>query len=251
VYTVSTTSPNGTIPQLHIHHAGDVLTVTLDAPERGNEISVAMFEALAALLAREAAAPSAKVLVLRATGEVFCTGRERSATDLTGMRAEATRLIALKRALRATPLISIARVHGKAAGFGMGLAMLCDFAIAADTAPLQFPEMKMGLPPAAIMAYLGEYALPRHAFPLVLFGDPFTAQHARDIGLISEVVPAAELDAAVDALVTRICAVDAASARACKELFLTMQQGSFDANCRLAADALPIASATLIRRPAH
>jgi enoyl-CoA hydratase/carnithine racemase len=249
VYTVSTTSPNGTAAHLHVVHAGDVITVTLDAPERGNEISVAMFETLADLLQREAAAPSAKVLVLRAEGPTFCTGRERSATDLGGMRAEAARLIALKRALRATPLITVARVHGLAAGFGMGLAMLCDFAIAADDAPMQFPEMRMGLPPAAIMAYLGEYALPRHAFPLVLFGEPFTAQHAKDVGLISDVVPAHELDAAVDALVARIVAIDAASARACKELFQTMAQGSFDANCRLAADALPIASATLIKRP--
>ena len=250
MYTVSTTSPTDSA-RIHVDCAGDVLTVTLDHPERENEISVAMFERLVDLLGREADKPSAKVLVLRGAGAAFCTGRERSATDLAGMQAEAKRIVALKRALRATPLITVARVHGAAAGFGMGLALLCDFAIVAETARLQFPEMKMGLPPAAIMAYLGEFALPRHAFPLVLFGDPFTARHAKDIGLISDVVALAELDATVDALVKRICAIDAASARACKELFQTMQQQSFDANCRLAADALPLASATLIRHAAH
>jgi enoyl-CoA hydratase/carnithine racemase len=225
---------------------GDVLMVTLDhAP--GNEVSGAMFEALHALLAAEAAAPSAKVLVLRGAGDAFCTGRERSATTLAALRAEAERLIALKRALRASPLITIARVHGAAAGFGLGLAILSDFAVVADDAQLSFPEMRKGLPPAAIMAYLGEYALPRHAFPLVLFGETFSAAHARDIGLVNDVVPAAELDAAVEAFVARILRIDAASARSCKELFRTMGEGSFDANCRLATDALAVASATLLR----
>jgi len=247
---MSTAVPNDfTGGRILVARDGDVLTVTLDNPERGNEVSVAMFAALAELLRREADAPSAKVLVLRGTGEAFCTGRERSAVDLAGLREEAARIVALKRALRASPLITVARVHGAAKGFGMGLAILCDFAIVAEDAPLQFPEMRMGLPPAAIMTYLGEYALPRHAFPLVLFGEPFSARHAQEIGLVSEVVASAGLDAAVDALVARIVAIDGASARACKELFQTMQQGSFDANCRLATDALPVASATLIRRP--
>jgi len=250
VYTVSTTSPTDSA-RIHVDCAGDVLTVTLDYPERENEISAAMFERLVDLLGREADVPRAKVLVLRGAGTAFCTGRERSATDLAGMQAEAKRIIALKRALRATPLITVARVHGAAAGFGMGLALLCDFAIVAETAPLQFPEMKIGLPPAAIMAYLGEFALPRHAFPLVLFGDPFTAQHAKDVGLISDVVPMAELDATVDALVKRICAIDAASARACKNSSKQCNSNRSMPNCRLAADALPLASATLIRRAAH
>jgi enoyl-CoA hydratase/carnithine racemase len=188
---------------------------------------------------------------LRASGPAFCTGRERAASDLTGLRAEAARLIAVKRALRRTPLITVARVHGAAKGFGLGLAILCDFAIVAADAPLAFPEMRAGLPPAAIMAYLGEYALPRHAFPLVLFGEEFTAEHARAIGLINEVAAPDRLDAAVDELVARICALKPDSALACKELFAAMSQGSFDSNCRLAADALTLASATLMRKVAH
>ncbi len=228
-----------------------MLSVTLDRPDRGNELSAPMFETLLETLRREAAEPSAKVLMLRGNGAAFCTGRDRAAVDLAGLRAEAARIIALKRALRATPLISVARVHGAAAGFGMGLAMLCDFAVVAEDAPLSFPEMRAGLPPAAIMAYLGQYALPRHAFPLVLFGETFSPAHARDIGLINEVVAPAHLDAAVDALVEKILRVNAMSARACKELFQTMLQGSFDANCRLAVDALAVASSTLLRRPAQ
>ena len=247
---MSTSLQNGSqhsTGSVDVDRRGDVVTVTLNRPDMGNTLSAEMFAAFGATLERESAS-DAKVLVLRAEGKEFCNGRDRAASDLAGMRAEATRLIDLKRALRASPLITIARVHGAAAGFGMGLAMLCDFAIVADDAPLSFPEMRMGLPPAAIMAYLTDYALPKAAFPLVLFGETFSAAHARDVGLISEAVPLSILDATVAALIARITPIPAASLRACKELFGTMLQGSFDSNCRLAADALAVASATLLKK---
>lgn len=246
---MSTTSSDPSISpgRVLVEQRGAVLTLTLDRPAHGNELTAPMFAALAEQLRAQAEEPSASVLVLRANGPAFCTGRERAALDLSGMRAEAARLIALKRALRRTPLLTVARVHGAAKGFGLGLAILSDFAIAARSAELAFPEMRAGLPPAAIMAYLGEYALPRHAFPLVLFGESFTPEYAKSIGLINEAVDDGELDARIDALVERLLALDPASARACKELFAAMSGGTFDANCRLATDALTVASATLLR----
>jgi hypothetical protein len=61
-------------------------------------------------------------------------------------------------------LITIAEVQGDAFGFGFGLAILCDFTLVSSSAKLAFPEMRKGLPPAAIMAYLGRYALPKQVF---------------------------------------------------------------------------------------
>ncbi|TAM72476.1 enoyl-CoA hydratase/isomerase family protein [bacterium] len=234
---------------VHIDRVGDVLTFTLDHPERGNEISAAMFEAMLAVLREEAVAPRARVLRLRARGSVFCTGRERAGESVAGVRAEAARLVSFKQILRATPLISVAEIQGDAFGFGCGLAILCDFALAVERASLAFPEMRAGLPPAAIMAYLGEYVLPRHAFPLVLFGEPFTARRALEIGLVSDVVAdVAKLGIAADALTERIMQLDPASTRACKDLFHTMLQNSFESNCRLAVEALTVCSATMLRR---
>jgi methylglutaconyl-CoA hydratase len=66
--------------------------------------------------------------------------------------------------LRASALITIAEVQGDAFGFGFGLAILCDFTLVSSSAKLAFPEMRKGLPPAAIMAYLGRYALPKQVF---------------------------------------------------------------------------------------
>ena len=231
-----------------IERAGDVLSFTLDNPGHGNEVTGPMFDAILAVLRAEAAQPKARVLRIRACGKVFCTGRERAGRDVAAIRHESARLIELKRTLRVSPLVSVAEVQGDAMGFGFGLAIVCDFVLVAEQAALGFPEMRSGLAPAAIMAYLGEYALPRFAFPLVLFGDPIDPQRAMEIGLISQVSPAARLAGAAEALVERILRLDPEGVRRCKEFFLTSQQNSFAQNCRLAIDALTVGSMAMLGR---
>jgi enoyl-CoA hydratase/carnithine racemase len=225
-------------PFVEIHRAAEVLTFTLNNPDRGNEVTGAMFDAMLAELHSESTQPRSRVLHIRARGPVFCTGRERAARDADSVRAEAARIIEFKRTLRTCPLITVAEVHGDAFGFGMGLAIVCDFAFVSERASLGFPEMRHGLAPAAIMAYLGEYALPRFAFPLVLFGEPFTPQQALEIGLISQVCPAGKLSQETHALVSRILQLDPGAARRCKEFFLTAQSHTFVQNCNLALEAL-------------
>jgi methylglutaconyl-CoA hydratase len=231
-----------------IERAGDVLTFTLNNSEHENEVTGPMFDAMLAELRREASRPSARVLRIRARGKVFCTGRERAGRDAAAVHHESARLIEFKRALRTSPLISIAEVQGDAFGFGFGLAIVCDFVYVVDSASLGFPEMKFGLAPAAIMAYLGEYALPRFAFPLVLFGDSITPEKAREIGLVSYVSTTARLASDVDALIERILRLDANAARACKEFFQATLQNSFDQNCRLATEALTAGSMAVLSR---
>ena len=225
-------------PLVEIHRTPDVLTFTLNNPDHGNEVTGAMFDAMLAELHSESPQPRARVLRIRARGKVFCTGRERAARDAESARAEVSRLIEFKRIVRTSCLISVAEVQGDAFGFGMGLAIVTDFPLVSENASLCFPEMSHGLAPAAIMAYLGEYALPRFAFPLVLFGEPFTPQQAQEIGLISTVCPAANLNAAADKLVARILQLDPGAARRCKEFFLTAQSNSYEKNCELAVEAL-------------
>ena len=235
-------------PGLVIERTQDVLTITLDNAEHGNKVTGAMFDAMLATLQEQASRPSARVLRIRARGRVFCTGRERAGRDVEAIRSEAARIIEVKRSLRTSPLISIAEVQGDAFGFGFGLAILCDFVLVAEDANLKFPEMRAGLPPAAIMAYLGEYALPRFAFPLVLFGDPIAPPTAMQIGLISQVCPAQDLSREADVLSERILALDPSAARRCKEFFQTAQQNNFNQNCRLAIEALTVGSLTLLAR---
>ncbi len=229
-------------PGVTIDRNGEQLIFTLDSGIPGNHVTGAMMDAMMAELRAEALQPRARVLRIRARGKVFCTGRERAARDVGSMRREAARIIEFKRLLRATPLISIAEVQGDAGGFGFGLAIVCDFSLVAETASLSFPEMKHGLPPAAIMAYLGDFALPRHAFPLVLFGDPIAPARAVEIGLVSQVCAPDRLVQEADALAARILALKPESARRCKEFFQIVQQNNFDQNCRLAVETLTVGS---------
>jgi methylglutaconyl-CoA hydratase len=235
-------------PGLVMERTENVLTFTLDNADHGNQFTGAMFDAMLATLQQEASEPRARILRIRARGKVFCTGRERAGRDVETIRNEAARIIEVKRSLRCSPLISVAEVQGDAFGFGFGLAILCDFVLVAEQASLKFPEMRSGLPPAAIMAYLGEYALPRFTFPLVLFGDPIAPQDALRIGLISQVCAPDRLLGEADALVQRILQLDPTAARRCKEFFQTAQQNNFNQNCRLAIDALTVSSMTVLAK---
>jgi methylglutaconyl-CoA hydratase len=237
-----------TLAGLKIDRAGDLLIFTLDNPPDGNRVSGAMLDAMLNVLRPEATHPSARILIIRANGDVFCTGRERSGRDVASVRQESARILEFKRALRTTSLISIAAVQGDAMGFGFGLAILCDFVVVAQHASLGFPEMRSGLAPAAIMSYLGDYTLPRFAFPLVLFGDPIEPQRALQIGLISQVSTPERLMDDVNSLVQRILKLDATAARKCKEFFNVAAQNSFEQNCRLATEVLTIGSLSVLAR---
>jgi len=244
----SAPTPPGAAPRVLIERTADVLTFTLDNPQHGNEVTGEMFDAMLAELRSEVPTPRARVLRIRANGKVFCTGRQRAGRDAVAIRNEVTRIIEFKRALRTSALISVAEVQGDAFGFGFGLAILCDFVLVAENASLAFPEMRSGLAPAAIMAYLGEYTLPRFAFPMVLFGDPITPHRALLIGLISQVCPREHLAGEANALVERILRLDPAAARQCKEFFLFAQQNSFQQNCHRAIEALTEGSLALLAR---
>lgn len=229
-----------------IQESEGVLTFTLDNPSAGNEVTGAMFEAMLGALAGQAAHATARVLRLRATGTNFCTGRERSGRDAASIHAEVSRLIALKKALRGTSLITIAEVQGDAHGFGLGIAILCDFTLVSSTATLAFPEMRKGLPPAAIMAYLGRYSLPKACFPLVLFGDAFTPEQALEAGFVTRVCAPDALTSDAEAIVNRILSLDADGARQCKAFFQQAQEGTLEQNFNLATETLVVRSLRLM-----
>ena len=234
---------------VQIKREGRVLEITLDRPEAGNEINAGMFNLMLDAMAH-AARDGLGVLRLRANGPVFCTGRERAGQDAVSIRQEVARLIAFKQAIRLSPLITVAEVQGDAAGFGMGMAILCDFTLVASTATLSFPEMRKGLPPAAIMAYVGRHALPKQVFPLILLASDFTASHAREIGLVTTVCSPETLAASTEALIAQILAMDPDGARQCKAYFQQALEDDVETNFRLATELLTVESLRLRNRAA-
>jgi methylglutaconyl-CoA hydratase len=174
---------------------GRLLEVVLDAPP-DNLLTVPACTELAELLRRPP--PGAHVLRLRAAGPVFCLGRERAATTPGELRAESATLVELHRALRDSPLVTMASVHGPSAGFGVGLAAMCDVAVAADSAQFWFPEVDINLAPALALAWLPRLIGEREAFWMTATGERVDAGRARELGLVNDVVASAELADAVD-----------------------------------------------------
>src|SRR6187549_1896267 len=185
---------------LTISTAGPVVTVSLNRPQARN----AFDEHLVAELASWASAPlppHVRVAVLRGEGKVFSAG-----ADLTWMSKmvaysheenlrDARAVSAMFLALDALPVPLVGRVHGAALGGGAGLASVCDIVVAADNAVFGFTEAKLGILPAVIspfaLAKIGRSA----ARELFLTAARFSAERAREIGLVHAVIPESELDA--------------------------------------------------------
>lgn len=178
-----------------------VLTVTLPISDDGL-LSLAVCDQLAELLI--APPDSARVLVLRTAGASFCVGRERTAANIDELPLEVDRLVAVNHALRNSSLMSIAVVHGAAAGFGVGLAALSDFAVAVPEATFSFPEIEIGLAPVLVLAWLPQLVGRREALRLAATGAALDAQRALELGLVTHVVAREDLDDEVAVLASSL-----------------------------------------------
>jgi methylglutaconyl-CoA hydratase len=181
------------------------LDVTVDGPvirvviDRGdaNLLTTAMCEDLTDLLATPP--PGTHVLRLAARGPSFCLGRVRGGRSVEELRREVTALVGLNRALRGSPLVTVAQVHGDAAGFGVGLAALCRVSIAAPSARFWFPEVEIGLAPTVVLAWLPRLVGQKRAFDLTATARRVDAAEAMGMGLLTTVATSDQaLDAAVD-----------------------------------------------------
>jgi methylglutaconyl-CoA hydratase len=100
------------------------------------------------------------------------------------------------------PVPVIGRVHGAALGGGVGLAAVCDIVVAAEDTIFGLTEVKLGILPAVISPYVLRKVGVSAARELFLSGARFGAGRARDLGLVHEVVPEAELDSAIERRIT-------------------------------------------------
>jgi methylglutaconyl-CoA hydratase len=172
-----------------VSREGSLSTVTLNRPDKRNALNVELLDALCAAVGEADATAGQRVLILRGSGPVFCSGldlAEAAAPDRAALSAQAVQRALL--ALSTTRLITIAVVQGAAIAGGAGLMSACDFAIATRDAKFGYPEIRRGLVPALIMTFLRRQLRERDARELLLLGKLFDAAHAHAIGLINRVV---------------------------------------------------------------
>jgi len=186
-----------------------IARLTLNRPEKKNALSNALMAMLIEDLKEIAADPEIKAIVLDAAGDTFCSGldlydlRERSrGTQRWGQGGSTPEIVHL---LRTAPQITIAAVQGYCLGGGLVLVNGCDLAVAAETAKLGMPEILRGSYGAVATPTLFKAGLPnKTAFRIQLTGANLSGAEALACGLVSHVVPDAELGRAVDALAAEI-----------------------------------------------
>jgi methylglutaconyl-CoA hydratase len=219
---------------LIVERRGGRAVVTLNRPELRNAFDESLIARLTAAMRELDADAAVRVVVLAGAGSAFCAG-----ADLNWMRrmagysyeqnlADAEALAAMLRTIERLRKPTIARVHGPAFAGGVGLVAACDIAIGAPEARFCLSEAKLGLSPATISPYVVRAMGERMARRYFLTAEVFDADEAYRIGLLQARAPAAELDAAVDALAGHLTAGGPAAHAKIKDLLRAVSSGEVD-----------------------
>ena len=197
-------------PPLVVDRAGPVVTVRLDRPETRNAFDDRLAARLRETFEALSVDASVRVIVLTGNGDNFCAGGDlgwmrRSGQlskeqNLDDARAFVTAFAAIDRC----PKPVVARVAGAALGGGAGLLAVSDVVVAAATTVVGFPEVKLGIVPAAISPYVVAKIGMSEARRLFLTGERFDAREAMRIGLVHAVVAPEALDAEVAKVVGQL-----------------------------------------------
>ena len=188
-----------------------IATITLNRPEVLNALNEALLHELAAAVEEVAADESIRVVLLKGAGtKAFAAGadiNELAALDAESGRAYAAGGQALFRRIETLGKPVIACIQGFALGGGCELAMACSLRLASENARFGQPEVKLGV----MAGFGGTQRLPRlvgrgAALKLLLTGAVISAAESLRIGLIDEMIPAAELDECAEALAAEIAA---------------------------------------------
>ena len=237
-----------TEPVILTERRGAALWIFINREERRNAINPDVIEGITAALRRAGAEPGLRAVVLTGKGEkAFCAGADLSRgtgvfTD--GAAEPSTDFGRLARVARDIGLVLIARVNGACVAGGMGLMALCDMAIVADHARFGLPEGKVGVFPMQVLVYLRRMIHPRYVNELCLTGELIDAARAKEMGIANEVVPYAQLDARVDALVARIGAMSPVALKRGKYAIAAMEWMGFTEALTFAETQIAVASNT-------
>jgi methylglutaconyl-CoA hydratase len=211
--------------------ASGVAQVTMARAAVFNAFDEAMIGELDAAFAQLIADAGVRVIVLAGEGRHFSAGADlqwmqrASAAGREWNLADARRFAAMLLRIESAPKPTVARVQGAALGGGVGLAAACDIAIAAGDASFSVSEARFGILPAVIGPYVTNAVGKRQARRLALTTERIGAAEALAMGLVQRVVPAAELDAAVDACVTQLLAGGPQAQHEIKQLFAQLDVG--------------------------
>ncbi|WP_427312517.1 enoyl-CoA hydratase [Cupriavidus sp. H39] len=200
-----------------------ILTLQFDRLDKKNAITAAMYQALADALRSAEADPDVRAILLQGQPEIFTAGNDledfMQRPPTAGEGAEPAPVFHFLYQISHASKPIVAAVSGAAVGVGTTMLLHCDLVYASDTAKLSLPFVQLGLCPEAASSLL----LPRlvgyqRAAEKLLLGEAFSAQEALEIGLVTRVLPVAELHDFALAQARKLAALPASSLRETKRL---------------------------------
>jgi methylglutaconyl-CoA hydratase len=250
-----------------VQHAGGVLTLVLNRPERRNALNGEVVQSLTEQFVAARTDSAIRVIVIRAAGEAFSAG-----VDLARLRALATAsreehiadaeaLCRMLEAVLRVPQPVVAIVQGSTHGGAVGLVAACDVVVAAESAVFATAEVRVGLAPALLAPYLASAIGPRAARYHLLTGEVIDAQAALRLGLVNKVVAREALDDTANGLLRLLRRGGPFAMGATKRLFADgaaiplddaaiRQAAELVATVRAGAEAREGVAAFLEKRPA-
>ena len=196
-----------TATKVCIEKKGAVLSLRLSYPERRNAIGPQMVNELLLALEQAEADREVRVILLSGEGKAFCAGgdfAQMTASPDAPLAAPKGDYADLLLAMVRTNKPIVAKVHGAAMGGGLGLVAASTLVVASSEAELGTPEILVGLFPMMIMAVLARLVPRRRLLEMMLVGEKMSAAAAKELGLVNHVVGPDALDAAADALCTKL-----------------------------------------------
>ncbi len=178
--------------------------ITLNNPEKRNALSPTLISGLKEAFEEMRQDDQVKVIVLKARGKAFCAGadlaylQEMQAYTFEENLADSHNLKALFSLIYDFPKVVIAEVQGHALAGGCGLVTVCDFAFSAPSALFGYTEVAIGFVPALVSVFLLEQIGGAKTQELLLSGELITSSKAAELGLITEVISADELEKRVN-----------------------------------------------------
>jgi len=218
-----------------------VATLTLDRPDKRNALSAAMIEELLVALERVELDAAVRVVAIRGAGSDFCAGADLAELlasverDPDQNRAAAGRLGEVFLRIRAHPHPVVAVVQGRALAGGAGLATACDLVLAGEGAAFGYPEIQRGFVPAMVMTILRRLTGEMRARELALTGRILSAREAWEAGLVSRVIPDAELDREAGRILADLAGASANALTLTKRLIVELDRRTFEEGIELGA----------------
>ncbi|HET9802815.1 MAG TPA: enoyl-CoA hydratase-related protein [Candidatus Acidoferrum sp.] len=220
---------------LLLEHEGPVAKITFNRPEKRNAISAKMICDLLAAL-DEIEKDRSRVVLMTGAGSAFCAGMDLEMLQAIGQQSaqenqdDSRRMARMFRRIWSFPKPMIAAVNGHALAGGCGIATLCDFTIAVPEAKFGYTEVKIGFLPAIVSVFLTRQIGDKRARDLLLTGRMVLAEEAKQLGLVTEIVPAEKLMARCAELAEQLIAASPSSLLRAKRLLTSAEAASVDAD---------------------